>query len=150
MKHTLYIIGALILLVACNNSTSKKEIENVSVEKPYNAKIGAGKFDNVILSDTLDEKLIAEGKKLLISKCICCHNLTTEASTGPGWLNITERRSPEWILNFLTNSEEMLDKDKTLKAQISAYKVRMPNQNLSDNDAKAIFEFMRNNDKNNK
>ena len=49
MKHTLYIIGALILLVACNNSTSKKEVENVSVEKPYNAKIGVGKFDNVIL-----------------------------------------------------------------------------------------------------
>jgi hypothetical protein len=65
---------------------------------------------------------------------------------GPGWKGVTTRRKPAWILNFVTNVEEMLNKDPEAQAQLEICMVRMPNQNLSDEDAYAILEFMRDND----
>jgi len=40
----------------------------------------------------------------------------------------------------------MLNKDPEAQAQLEICLVRMPNQNVSDDDARNIYEFMRNND----
>lgn len=40
----------------------------------------------------------------------------------------------------------MIDKDPELQAQLEICLVRMPNQNLSEEDARNILEFMRKND----
>jgi pyruvate-formate lyase-activating enzyme len=65
---------------------------------------------------------------------------------GPGWKAVTSRHSAEWIMNFVTNTDEMLNKDPKAQAQLEICLVRMPNQNLSDEDARALYEFMRKND----
>jgi len=59
---------------------------------------------------------------------------------------VTERRKPEWIMNFVTNTDEMIDKDPKAQAMLEVCMVRMPNQHLSDEDARNILEFMRRND----
>jgi hypothetical protein len=46
-------------------------------------------------------------------------------------------------MNFITNTDEMLNKDPKAQAQLEICLVRMPNQNLSDDDARSLFEFMR-------
>jgi hypothetical protein len=40
----------------------------------------------------------------------------------------------------------MIDKDPKAQAMLEICMVRMPNQNLSDDDARSILEFMRKND----
>jgi hypothetical protein len=49
-------------------------------------------------------------------------------------------------MNFSTNPDEMLSKDPTAQAMLEECLVRMPNQNLSDDDARAVLEYMRQND----
>jgi hypothetical protein len=40
----------------------------------------------------------------------------------------------------------MIDKDPQVQAQLELCLVRMPNQNISDEAARDIYEFMRKND----
>jgi hypothetical protein len=49
-------------------------------------------------------------------------------------------------MNFVTNTDDMLDKDPKAQAMLEICMVRMPNQNLSDDDARNVLEFMREND----
>jgi hypothetical protein len=49
-------------------------------------------------------------------------------------------------MNFLTNLEQMLDKDPAAQSMVEICMVRMPNQNLTDKDARSALEFMRQND----
>ncbi|HRO41586.1 MAG TPA: cytochrome c [Flavipsychrobacter sp.] len=107
---------------------------------------GIGKFQNVELTHPLDEKMVASGKEISEVKCLSCHKLSDEKLVGPGWKGVTDRRTPEWIMNFVTNVDEMLDKDPESQAMLEVCMVRMPNQNLSDNEARAVLEYMRKND----
>jgi len=50
------------------------------------------------------------------------------------------------LMNFITNPDPMIDKDPELQAQLELCLVRMPNQNVAESQAKAIVEYMRNND----
>ncbi len=107
---------------------------------------GKGKFAEVKLSHPLDQKMAAGGKAIYDAKCGACHKLSDEKLVGPGWKGVTDRRKPEWIMNFLTNTDEMIDKDATAQAMLEKCMVRMPNQHLTDEDARNMLEFMRNND----
>ncbi|MEO6520129.1 MAG: c-type cytochrome [Mucilaginibacter sp.] len=107
---------------------------------------GTGKFTDVKLTHPLDQAMIGQGKAIFDVKCGSCHKLTDEKLVGPGWKGVTDRRQPEWIMNFVTNTDEMIDKDPEAQAMLEKCMVRMPNQHLSDDDARHILEFMRNND----
>ena len=49
-------------------------------------------------------------------------------------------------MNFVTNTEEMLEKDTAAQNLLEVCLVKMPNQNLQEADARGILEFMRKND----
>ena len=49
-------------------------------------------------------------------------------------------------MNFVTNTAEMIDKDPKVQAQLELCLVRMPNQTLTDEEARHLLEFMRKND----
>ena len=49
-------------------------------------------------------------------------------------------------MNFSTNPDPMIDKDPELQAQLELCLVRMPNQALTDDEARHILEYMRQND----
>ncbi len=90
--------------------------------------------------------MVDAGQKIYDLKCSSCHHLDNTKLVGPGWKGVTQRRKPEWIMNFVTNTDENLDKNATAQTLLEECMVRMPNQNLSDDDARHILEFMRNND----
>ena len=50
-------------------------------------------------------------------------------------------------MNFITNTQVMLDSDLTAQQLLIACLVRMPNQGVTDDDARHMLEFMRQNDK---
>ena len=112
----------------------------------YDPKRGEGKFHDVKLSDKLDPKMASDGEKIYDLKCSSCHKLTDERLVGPGWHGVTQRHEPAWIMNFVTNTDDMIDKDPKPQAMLEICMVRMPNQNLTDDQAREILEFMRKND----
>lgn len=112
----------------------------------YDPNRGEGKFKEVKLDDKLDAAMAARGEKIADLKCISCHKLTDEKLVGPGWAGTTTRHKPEWIMNFVTNTDAMIDKDPKAQAMLEICMVRMPNQNLDDAAARDILEFLRKND----
>lgn len=145
----------MVFLMGCNNSGQEPQKERVPFSmlskdstglSPGEKSKGIGRFKEVSLSNPLDSVMIEKGKAIFDSKCIACHKLTEEKLVGPGWKGVTTRRAPEWIMNFITNTEVMLDKDLTAQAEVVTCVVRMPKQDLTDDDARHILEFMRDND----
>lgn len=104
------------------------------------------KESDITLTNPLNTAWVDSGKKIYEMKCQSCHRLTDEKLVGPGWKNVTARRTPAWVLNMITNVEMMLEKDPEAQKLLEQCMVRMPNQNLALEDARKIFEFMRNND----
>lgn len=129
-----------------SNATLKEPGDSTGIAVTSDDTKGKGKFTDVKLTHPLDQKMVAAGKTIYDVKCNACHKLTDEKLVGPGWKGVTDRRKPEWIMNFVTNTDEMIDKDPAAQAMLEKCMVRMPNQHLSDEDARSILEFMRNND----
>ncbi len=147
------LIGVIIIVaVSCGgNSSSDKPAstanENTTNGNPsYDPHRGEGKFTKVDVGTTVDQSMADNGNKIYGVKCQSCHKLTEEKLVGPGWKGVTTRHSAEWIMNFITNTDEMITKDPKAQAMLELCLVRMPNQNLSDNDARALYEFQRKND----
>ncbi|MBZ5857104.1 c-type cytochrome [Flavihumibacter profundi] len=153
MKKFLLLAGMVSLIYACGGGNKEEKKETPATAEstesapaaPADEK-GIGKFTKVDLGDKLDAGMAQAGKGIFDIKCSACHKLTEEKLVGPGWKNVTQRRKPEWIMNFVTNVDEMLSKDPKAQAQLEICLVRMPNQNLTDDDARHILEFMRMND----
>lgn len=122
-------------------TTAGADTENPS----YDPNRGEGKFKTVEIGP-LDANKAELGNQISQVKCSSCHKLTDERLVGPGWKGVTERRKPEWIMNFITNTDVMINKDPQVQAQLELCLVRMPNQNLGDDDARNLLEFMRKND----
>jgi hypothetical protein len=139
-----------IFLYACNGSSDKKTSSDDNAPATNTAEgtdpKGIGKYQNVELTHPLDEKMAATGKNVYDVKCASCHKLTNEKLVGPGWQGVTDRRTPEWIMNFVTNTDEMIEKDTAAQKMLEVCLVKMPNQSLGEADARAALEFMRKND----
>ncbi len=152
MKKSFLLIAPLFaLLVACGGSgSSDSQQEAASQEVPataeYDPNRGIGPYDDYVFPETPDPELIANGDKIAGSKCRSCHKMTDERLVGPGWKGVTDRHTGAWLMNFITNPDPMIDKDPVLQSQLEICLVRMPNQNVSEDEAKAIVAFMRSND----
>jgi hypothetical protein len=144
-------------LVACNSGGDNKSSTSDSAQNntgtgnntatgEAGSPKGVGKYQNVELTHPLDENMVTAGKGVYEVKCASCHKLTDERLVGPGFAKVTDRRTPEWIMNFVTNTDEMIEKDPAAQKMLEECLVRMPNQNLSEQDARSVLEFMRKND----
>lgn len=153
MKKFYLCAAVLLALYACgggekSDATASTEAPKSMVADPssYDPHRGEGKFTTVELGDKLDVAMANAGEKIQGVKCSPCHKLSDEKLVGPGWKGVTSRKKPEWVMNFITNPDAMIDKDPELQAQLELCLVRMPNQNLTDTEAREVFEFMRKND----
>ena len=156
MNKSILLVLSLALAIACGKKEASAEdnyqpgggeaTTEAADPASYDPKRGEGKYDTVELGATLDQAMAAKGEEVSGVKCTSCHKMTDEKLVGPGWKGVTERRTPQWIMNFITNPDPMIDKDPEVQAQLEICLVRMPNQNLTDDDARNILEFMREND----
>lgn len=151
MKSTMIMTmgAALLLLASCGGGG-----ENQGTYTPPSAEEtakeadpkGVGEIKSVDLGATVDEALAEKGKAIVDMKCTACHQLNDKRLVGPGFQGVTNRRRPEWIMNMVTNVDVMLDEDPTAQALLEECLTRMPNQNISMDEARHILEFMRKND----
>jgi len=110
--------------------------------------LGIGPVKEVKLDPQINQELVAKGKAIFDVKCITCHKFD-EKLVGPPLKNVTKRRKPEWIMNQILNPEQMLKENMIAKtmAMSGEYPTPMTFQNVTQDDARAILEYFRNNDK---
>lgn len=125
-------------------TTSESTPAAESGSNEYDPKRGLGKYEEGSVDvSSFDPAMAAEGKKIADVKCASCHKPTNEKLVGPGWKGVTTRQTPAWIMNFITNPDPMIDVDPELQKQLELCLVRMPNQGLTDKEARDVLEYMR-------
>ena len=145
---TLFASGSL-LFFSCKEGVKKDQPE-VDISKLADEKNETHgtemKEADITLANPLNAEWVSVGKGIYELKCQSCHRLTEEKLVGPGWKNVTQRRKPVWIMNMITNVDMMLEKDAEAQKLLELCMVRMPNQNITQEDARKILEYMRSND----
>lgn len=104
------------------------------------------KEGELVITGPVDQAMATKGNATYSLKCQSCHRLTEERLVGPGWKGVTQRRKPTWIVNMITNVDMMLETDPEAQKLLEQCLVRMPNQNITRDEARELIEFMRKND----
>lgn len=150
MKRLASLLLVLALLYACGNAPTDSQADQTTSTQAPAPKAddgkGVGAITSVTLNDPLKPELVETGKGIYELKCAACHRLTDMRVVGPGFKGVTERRKPEWIMNMILHTDAMLAEDATAQALLEECLTRMPNQNLSEADARAVLEFLYAND----
>lgn len=147
---SLATLAALLFTNSCGNNEKKTDEsteapQSMVQDAPKDDGQGIGKFKNITLA-AIDEKLAEQGKAVFEAKCYACHRTTDQKIVGPGLKGVTSKQSPAWILNMITNPVEMTQKDPTAKALLAEHLTQMTFQDVSDDQAKQLLEFLRQND----
>jgi mono/diheme cytochrome c family protein len=143
----IFFISIFLALTACSDKSAKDQLKPAtSTENKTTSDKGIGPFTNVELTNPLDQTMVATGKGIYDLKCAACHKLSETRLVGPGFTGVTKRRKPEWIMNMITNVDVMLDQDPEARKLFEQCLTRMPNQNVTNEDARAVLEFFRKND----
>lgn len=104
-------------------------------------KYGIGPIRRVELGP-LDDALVARGEELFNMKCMACHRLD-DRYVGPALRDVTERRTPEYVMNMMLNPGEMVRRHPAARAMLAAHYTEMPAQNLTEAEARALLEYLR-------
>lgn len=148
----LFIASAILFstfMIACKEGVKKDQppvdVADLTKDQPevHGTEI---KESDITLSTPLDATWVSAGKDAYELKCQSCHKLTEEKLVGPGWKDVTVRRKPVWIMNMITNVDMMLESDPEAQKLLEQCLVRMPNQNITKDEARQLLEFMRSND----
>lgn len=153
MKFKIALLAVLALFVTSCGGDGKKKVEypvkketkkevKTEVKKvdPMTDK-GIGPVTSITLGE-LDNVMVAEGEKIFKAKCSACHKIS-KRFIGPGMKGITERRTPEWIMNMILNPEEMVQKNQIAMDLLKEYNAPMANQSLTEDEARKILEYFR-------
>ncbi|GAB2977600.1 hypothetical protein GCM10027049_10990 [Mucilaginibacter puniceus] len=151
------LLAGMTLLFACGQSNGGSETESTSAEPAAAAATadidpeaksdskGIGKFKDIKL-EAIDPAMADKGKAIFNAKCSACHKVTEQKIVGPGLKDVTKRRTPEWIMNQITNPVEMTQKDPIAKALLEKHLTQMTFQNVTDDETRQLLEYLRQND----
>lgn len=103
---------------------------------------GIGPVKQKLELGPIDPALVKKGETIFTQKCASCHKLD-EKYVGPAQRDVIKRRSPEYIINMMTNPEEMYKKHPEAKKLLAQFLTQMPNQNLTFDEARSVLEYFR-------
>ncbi len=141
--------AALLTLVACGGGGTAPSGPPGAAETPATTP-DEGATPHVALFTEADLKLgdidpvmTEKGKTTYDVKWQACHSTGPNRIVGPGWQGLTTKRKPEWIMNMIVHTDAMLETDAEAQKMLEECLVRMPNQNLSHDEAREVLEYMR-------
>jgi cytochrome c551/c552 len=147
-------IFLFIVIFAASCSGSEPEASNTTANKPKPKSMvqkaadpmenkGIGPVKSVTLAAEIDTELAAKGATIYEKMCTACHK-PNEKFIGPSPKDILKRRSPEWVMNMILNPEEMTKNDPIAKKLLMEFNGSpMANQNLTEEEARAVLEYFR-------
>ena len=104
---------------------------------------GVGPIKELTLPAEIDQDLAKKGEEIYVLKCTACHK-PDQKYIGPSPQGIFERRNPAWVMNMILNPEVMIAEDPIAKKLLMEYNGSpMANQNLTEDEARAILEYFR-------
>jgi len=163
MKTTLKLIVLILSLaiVSCGGEEKKEEKEKVQLKKQTTTKKvepvantkasetidltnkGVVPIESLALSAEIDQAMAARGKDVYDRMCTACHRVDKKF-IGPAPKGLLKRRSPEWIMNMMLDPEGMVKNDPLAKALLIEFNGSpMANQNLTEDEARAVLEYFR-------
>ena len=146
-------VSSIFFLSSCGGESNANEssntpeaVEEVAEEPASNEpNKGIGPISNIEIGP-LDDALATTGEEIFTTKCTACHKME-ERHVGPPLKGVTEKRTPEWIMNMILNPDEMTKNDPDATALLVEYNLSpMANQNLTEDDARAVLEYFRKHD----
>lgn len=154
----IYTLLLAATFVACGSSNEKKDDgfkfnrtkkeETKAVQEKTTTPVdldnrGIGPIKDLVFDSAIDEAMVKEGATAFKQKCTACHKAEGKL-IGPAMKGIYERRHPAWVMNMLMNPTGMVKEDPIAKALLAEYNnILMINQNLSQEEARAIAEYLR-------
>lgn len=144
----LIVLLSLALLAACSRDEAPKKKAAVATVptagglSSFEVKNGIGPVKEPLRLGPVDKTLAAQGEAIFEMKCTACHKLD-ERYIGPAQRYVTERRTPEYIINMMLNPEEMTKKHPLTQKLLVEYLVPMPSQNLTMDEALKLLDFLR-------
>lgn len=148
LKITVFAIIAAVI-TSCGGDGKKEEKSAAPIEEQKTAieeidpmkDKGVGPITSITLGE-IDQKMADEGKAVFLAKCSACHKISKRV-VGPALAGVTERRTPEWIMNMILNPEKMVVENAAAKKLLEEYLAPMANQNLTETEARQILEYFR-------
>lgn len=151
MKYKFIVFAVLAVFVSScgsdkaktetNKEVPKKEIKSETKKVDPLKDKGIGPITNITLGE-LDQTMATEGEAIFKAKCSACHKIS-KRFIGPGMKGVTQRRTPEWIMNMILNPEEMVQKNEIAMQLLKEYNAPMANQNLTEEEARKVLEYFR-------
>ncbi len=124
-----------------NSQQSQSKKQNENGLSAFEQEHGIGPVsENITLGDEVDMELAQKGKEIFELKCSACHKVN-ERYIGPAVGDVLDRRSPTYVMNMILNPDGMTKNHPEAKKLLQEYMSPMPNQGLSQEEARAIVEF---------
>lgn len=141
------LFAAIVALIGCGGGSQSDDARETPATRPESGltdeqlEKGIGPISLVELGE-LDAALAARGEEVFTLKCSACHR-AADRYVGPALADILERRAPEYVMNMILNPAEMLAKHPEAKKLLAEFMTPMPDQNLTEADARAVLEYLR-------
>lgn len=152
MNRSLYLLIAIVLAVTgCGGSP-----DAASSGSPSNTASAGGAASTPATTlppgldegpraaaSPVDEELAEAGEKLFQTKsCSACHAFGTKLS-GPDLAGVSTRRTAKWIESQVLHPDLMVKSDPIARELFAKHAMQMPNQGLTEAEAKSIVEFFK-------
>lgn len=143
--NTRIALGLIVVLFAAGCGGESKNDGSAaggSADPATTGSVHSGGVGPVEVVDTamFDAAMAAEGAGIFEAKCTACHKME-ERYVGPALKGVTNRRTPEWIVNMILVPDKMVKEDPEAKKLLAEYIAPMTNQNLTESEANKILAY---------
>jgi len=133
--------------VKLKKQKTEKKVEATKATKPSETidltNKGVGPITSITLDPEIDQAMVTKGADVYKRMCTACHKVGKKF-IGPPPNGVFKRRTPEWVMNMILDPEGMVKNDPLAKALLMEFNgAPMANQNLSEEDARAVLEYFR-------
>ena len=95
----------------------------------------------------VDKAKAEQGEKLFQTKgCYACHAFGKKV-TCPDLAGVSQRRTAIWMENQILHPDVMTKEDPIARELFVKHSLQMPNQKLTEDEARAVIEFFKHKDK---
>jgi cytochrome c551/c552 len=136
----IFFLGILLGVVGCGGGGQQAEQSASSSSTPTTSPYDQGpRASEAPINQALAEK----GADLFKTKtCSTCHGFGIRI-TGPDLKDVPAQRTARWMQQQIQHPDIMTKQDPISRQLLGTYAVQMPNLNITDDEARALIEYIK-------
>ncbi len=134
--YLLVILAVALNVAACGG---KKQADEPLSEQEL--KKGIGPIEHVQLGP-INPQLVRQGEQIFRSQCMKCHMLDQKI-LAPPLRDVTNRRSPEFIMNIILNPNANVMRHPALRKYHEEFTTYMTDTGLDSTASRKVLEYLR-------